>query len=80
MTNILTLSNLTPDPLVQAAHAKGNVVVFFDIAVQEKHIGRLKFELFQSEAPKATENFRQFCTGKVLYINRAFHIYSYSIH
>ena len=55
-----------PDPLVQAAHARGNVVVFFDIAVEEKHQGRMKIELYQSEAPKTTENFRQLCTGKIL--------------
>ena len=42
--------------------ARGNVAVFLDIAVGGHAIGRVKFELFKTQVPRAAENFRQFCT------------------
>jgi len=43
---------------------RDNPIVFFDIAVGGKEIGRLKMELFRDICPKTAENFRQFCTGE----------------
>lgn len=48
---------------VQASN-QDNPVVFFDIAVNNQPIGRLKMELFADIVPKTAENFRQFCTGE----------------
>ena len=41
-----------------------NPVVFFDICIGSRFIGRIKFELFRDVAPKTVENFRQLCTGQ----------------
>ena len=57
---------------------RDNPIVFFDISVGGKEIGRLKievlyqlnllynfrFKLFRDICPKTAENFRQFCTGE----------------
>merc|ERR1712037_49898 len=43
---------------------RDNPIVFFDISVGGKEIGRLKIELFRDVCPKTAENFRQFCTGE----------------
>ena len=43
---------------------RDNPVVFFDIAIQGKLKGRVKFELYAHLLPKTAENFRQFCTGE----------------
>merc|ERR1711935_317571 len=43
---------------------RDNPIVFFDISVGGKEIGRLKIELFRDICPKTAENFRQFCTGE----------------
>ncbi|RHY41698.1 hypothetical protein DYB34_008010 [Aphanomyces astaci] len=52
------------DPLLAEALRKGNVVVFFDIALGGAPLGRLRMELFKNDCPKTVENFRQFCTGE----------------
>ena len=41
-----------------------NPVVFLDVAIGDKEIGRIKLELFKHAVPKTAENFRQFCTGE----------------
>mmetsp|Transcript_764 Transcript_764/g.1034 ORF Transcript_764/g.1034 Transcript_764/m.1034 type:complete len:192 (+) Transcript_764:70-645(+) len=41
-----------------------NPVVFFDIAIGNHHVGRIKMELFSDIVPKTAENFRQLCTGE----------------
>ncbi|PVD35299.1 hypothetical protein C0Q70_02259 [Pomacea canaliculata] len=41
-----------------------NPIVFFDIAIGNTEVGRIKFELFANDVPKTAENFRQFCTGE----------------
>lgn len=51
------------DPNVADAVARGNPVVFFDIAIGGISAGRIKIELFKDVCPMTTENFRQFCTG-----------------
>lgn len=52
------------DPLVEAALARGNRVVFFDVKIGGVDVGRIKLELFASTVPRTAENFRQFCTGE----------------
>jgi hypothetical protein len=37
---------------------------YFDIAVGEKQVRRLVFELFKSTCPKTCENFTKLCTGE----------------
>ncbi|KAF7721135.1 cytochrome P450 monooxygenase 7 [Apophysomyces ossiformis] len=39
-------------------------IVFFDIAIGDVPIGRMKMELFSDIVPKTAENFRQMCTGE----------------
>ncbi|KAI9228578.1 MAG: cyclophilin-like domain-containing protein [Piptocephalis tieghemiana] len=39
-------------------------VVFMDLSVNERPVGRIVIELFQKEVPKAAENFRCLCTGE----------------
>jgi peptidyl-prolyl isomerase H (cyclophilin H) len=52
------------DPLVEAVIRRGNVCVFFDISVGGVSLGRIRFELFCTQVPRTSENFRQFCTGE----------------
>eukprot|EP00123_Amoebidium_parasiticum_P006580 comp17495_c0_seq1/m.17005 comp17495_c0_seq1/g.17005 ORF comp17495_c0_seq1/g.17005 comp17495_c0_seq1/m.17005 type:complete len:188 (-) comp17495_c0_seq1:267-830(-) len=47
-------------PLTNAS----NPVVFFDVSIGGKDVGRMKFELFADTVPKTAENFRQLCTGE----------------
>lgn len=39
-------------------------LVFLDVAIKGKLIGRIHFVLFTKDAPRAAENFRQLCTGQ----------------
>ncbi|KAG0167894.1 Peptidyl-prolyl cis-trans isomerase H [Apophysomyces sp. BC1034] len=39
-------------------------IVFFDIAIGDVPIGRMKMELYSDIVPKTAENFRQLCTGE----------------
>ncbi|TIA93116.1 hypothetical protein E3P99_00287 [Wallemia hederae] len=39
-------------------------IVFFDVALGESALGRIKMELFNDITPKTAENFRQLCTGE----------------
>ncbi|ODQ65787.1 hypothetical protein NADFUDRAFT_46415 [Nadsonia fulvescens var. elongata DSM 6958] len=41
-----------------------NPIVFFDISLGTKALGRIKMELYADKLPKTAENFRQFCTGE----------------
>lgn len=41
-----------------------NPIVFFDVSIGGKEVGRIKMELFANIVPKTAENFRQFCTGE----------------
>lgn len=41
-----------------------NPVVFFDISIGTRPIGRVKIELFRDIVPRTAENFRQLCTGE----------------
>eukprot|EP00003_Mantamonas_plastica_P021233 TRINITY_DN3428_c0_g1_i1.p2 TRINITY_DN3428_c0_g1~~TRINITY_DN3428_c0_g1_i1.p2 ORF type:complete len:198 (-),score=54.43 TRINITY_DN3428_c0_g1_i1:86-679(-) len=57
-----------------------NPVVFFDIEIAGKEMGRIVMELFADVTPKTAENFRQLCTGEykkdgepVGYKNAGFH-------
>lgn len=38
-------------------------LVWLDVAIKGKHIGRIHFVLFMKDSPRAAENFRQLCTG-----------------
>eukprot|EP00879_Flechtneria_rotunda_P033495 GHRR01037106.1.p1 GENE.GHRR01037106.1~~GHRR01037106.1.p1 ORF type:complete len:396 (+),score=131.32 GHRR01037106.1:463-1650(+) len=39
-------------------------LVYFDVAIKGKPIGRIHFVLLIKESPRAAENFRQLCTGE----------------
>ncbi|CAK9084652.1 S-adenosylmethionine decarboxylase proenzyme (AdoMetDC) (SAMDC) [Cleaved into: S-adenosylmethionine decarboxylase alpha chain [Durusdinium trenchii] len=41
-----------------------NPLVFLDVAVGRRAVGRLKFELFHDQLPFTSENFRCLCTGE----------------
>ncbi|KAM4772287.1 putative inactive peptidyl-prolyl cis-trans isomerase-like 6 [Rhinophrynus dorsalis] len=41
-----------------------HIFVYLDIKINEKHIGRLLFELFSDICPKTCENFQKLCTGE----------------
>lgn len=41
-----------------------NPVVFLDISIGDRPVGRVTIELFADVVPKTAENFRQFCTGE----------------
>lgn len=43
---------------------KGRPRCFFDISIQDVHVGRIVFELFSEIAPRTCENFRALCTGE----------------
>lgn len=45
-------------------HDEDNPIVFLDVSIADKPIGRITLELFADVCPKTTENFRQFCTGE----------------
>lgn len=51
-----------PDPVTDPE----NPIVFFDIAVGDRPIGRIKLELYRNVCPKTVENFRQLCTGEFI--------------
>lgn len=61
-----------PHNAVRGAGLNGRPVVFFDIAIGDAPVGRIKFELFSDFVPKyvlssnarTAENFRQLCTGE----------------
>ncbi|GMI07468.1 hypothetical protein TrRE_jg7234, partial [Triparma retinervis] len=68
------------DPNVADVIKRGNTCVFFDVAVANVPIGRIKMELYNNLVPKTVENFRQFCTGEfrkaeqpIGYKNSTFH-------
>jgi peptidylprolyl isomerase len=46
------------------ASGAGNVVVFFDIEIGGRDIGRIEMTLANSIVPKTAENFRCLCTGR----------------
>ena len=41
-----------------------NPITFFDIAIDGKRAGRIKFRLRADVVPKTAENFRALCTGE----------------
>jgi peptidylprolyl isomerase len=43
---------------------KKNPVVFFDIGVDRKKLGRITFELYKDVVPRTADNFRALCTGE----------------
>lgn len=51
-----------PTPL--SVSSPSNPIVFFDVALGGRDLGRIKIELFQNVCPKTAENFRQLCTGE----------------
>lgn len=51
------------DAALSEALRRGNVVVFFDIAIGGVPAGRIKMELFKKDCPKTVENFRYASLG-----------------
>ncbi|KAF9032422.1 cyclophilin-like domain-containing protein [Panaeolus papilionaceus] len=47
-----------------ASAGKNMANVFFDIAINQKHTGRIVFQLFDETVPKTSQNFRELCTGQ----------------
>eukprot|EP00759_Apiculatamorpha_spiralis_P000549 PhF_6_TR10194/c0_g1_i2/m.15807/K01802/E5.2.1.8; peptidylprolyl isomerase len=47
-----------------AAPQPKNPIVFMDINVSGRPIGRMTFELYADTVPKTAENFRALCTGE----------------
>lgn len=41
-----------------------NPLVFFDIQIGTRSLGRLVMELYADKTPKTAENFRALCTGE----------------
>lgn len=41
-----------------------NPIVFLDVSVGGRSIGRIQIELFADQVPRTAENFRQLCTGE----------------
>lgn len=64
------LFDIMTTPQLQAALSRGHPVVFLDISINKKPVGRLKLELFSEIAPNTCENFRQLCTGEFVQNNR----------
>uniref|UniRef100_A0A673I2Z5 Peptidyl-prolyl cis-trans isomerase n=1 Tax=Sinocyclocheilus rhinocerous TaxID=307959 RepID=A0A673I2Z5_9TELE len=52
-------------PSLLALSRGSNPVVFFDIAVDDEHAGRVVMELFAHILPRTAENFRALCTGEM---------------
>lgn len=44
--------------------AESNPVVYFDIAINGRHTGRIEMRLYSHVTPKTCENFRCLCTGE----------------
>ncbi len=53
------------DTTVAEVVARGNVAVFFDLAIGGHPVGRLSLEVFKTQAPRTAENFRQLATGEL---------------
>eukprot|EP00899_Mesostigma_viride_P015568 jgi/Mesvir1/24011/Mv10757-RA.1 len=53
-----------PDWLQRPNPNPKNPIVFFDIEIGGVPAGRIRIELLADVAPRAVENFRQFCTGE----------------
>jgi peptidyl-prolyl isomerase D len=39
-------------------------LVYLDVAIKGKHVGRILIVLFTKDSPRAAENFRALCTGR----------------
>ncbi|KAM4694140.1 putative inactive peptidyl-prolyl cis-trans isomerase-like 6 [Discoglossus pictus] len=54
---------MAEDSYSKYLESTNHVFVYLDIAIQEKPVGRLVFELFTDLCPKTCENFKTLCTG-----------------
>ncbi|XP_072189040.1 probable inactive peptidyl-prolyl cis-trans isomerase-like 6 isoform X1 [Excalfactoria chinensis] len=57
---------ITEDFYTKHMKSRKHVFVYLDIAIDEKPIGTLLFELFSDVCPKTCENFRALCEGGVM--------------
>eukprot|EP00744_Colponema_vietnamica_P019446 GILI01027507.1.p1 GENE.GILI01027507.1~~GILI01027507.1.p1 ORF type:complete len:244 (-),score=17.94 GILI01027507.1:66-797(-) len=43
---------------------QANSFVYFDVTIEQEHVGRVTIELFNDTTPQCAENFRSLCTGE----------------
>jgi cyclophilin family peptidyl-prolyl cis-trans isomerase len=51
-----------------SANQQNNPVVFFDVAIAGRRIGRVEFTLRADVVPRTAENFRCLCTGEFSFL------------
>jgi len=56
--------NFASGPVARPTRAAENPVVFFDITLGGRPLGRIQMELYMDVVPATAENFRRFCTGE----------------
>ena len=59
-----TSDGSAPKPATVRPSTKGGVLVYMQVSVGKRNVGRMVFELFYDETPKTAENFRVLCTGE----------------
>jgi cyclophilin family peptidyl-prolyl cis-trans isomerase len=57
-----------------SANQQNNPVVFFDVAIAGRRIGRVEFTLRADVVPRTAENFRCLCTGEFSFLPLSFFI------
>lgn len=73
-TTQITTTQVNPPINKRIDDKPNNPIVFLEITVNDRKIGKLIIELFEDVVPKTAENFKQLCLNKKLtYKNNIFH-------